>query len=210
MSQDQPIVIGNAILVEDESLPLLKPLPKFTVTVTPVRPAPAPVAAPVLPPHAFARIDPNLLYPPFRKKLEQLIINCQARGVSYWIISGLRTMAEQAALFAQGRTKEGKIVTNAKAGHSFHQYGVAADSCRDLNADRAGLQPGWNLADYKVLAEEADKLGLEAAYYWKTFKEGPHVQLPCSRLGITTDQLLSAFNAGGMKAVWHLLDKFNW
>lgn len=37
----------------------------------------------------------------------------------------LRTFSEQDALFAQGRTKPGKIVTNAKAGLSYHNYGLA-------------------------------------------------------------------------------------
>jgi len=39
----------------------------------------------------------------------------------------LRTFAEQNALYAQGRSKPGKVVTNAKGGLSYHNYGLAID-----------------------------------------------------------------------------------
>jgi peptidoglycan L-alanyl-D-glutamate endopeptidase CwlK len=43
------------------------------------------------------------------------------------VIFGVRTVAEQDALYAQGRTKPGKIVTNAKGGQSAHNFGLAVD-----------------------------------------------------------------------------------
>ena len=48
-------------------------------------------------------------------------------GYNLRITSGFRSFEEQDALYAQGRTKLGKIVTNAKAGQSLHNYGVAFD-----------------------------------------------------------------------------------
>ncbi len=39
----------------------------------------------------------------------------------------LRTNAEQNELYAQGRTKPGKVVTFAKGGQSMHNYGLAID-----------------------------------------------------------------------------------
>jgi peptidoglycan L-alanyl-D-glutamate endopeptidase CwlK len=36
-------------------------------------------------------------------------------------------MEEQAALYAKGRTVSGKIVTKAKPGESYHNYGLAFD-----------------------------------------------------------------------------------
>lgn len=41
----------------------------------------------------------------------------------------LRTMDEQAHLYAQGRTLPGPIVTKAKPGQSAHNYGMAFDIC---------------------------------------------------------------------------------
>jgi len=43
------------------------------------------------------------------------------------IISGLRTYAEQDALYAQGRAKTGPKVTNARGGYSNHNFGIAFD-----------------------------------------------------------------------------------
>ena len=43
------------------------------------------------------------------------------------VTQGLRTMAEQAALYAQGRTEPGAIVTHAQPGSSAHNYGLAVD-----------------------------------------------------------------------------------
>ena len=43
------------------------------------------------------------------------------------IYCGRRTMEEQAALYAKGRTVGGKIVTKAKPGESYHNYGLAFD-----------------------------------------------------------------------------------
>lgn len=43
------------------------------------------------------------------------------------VTSGLRTMAAQAALYAQGRTMPGPIVTHAKPGDSAHNWGLAID-----------------------------------------------------------------------------------
>lgn len=43
------------------------------------------------------------------------------------VVSGLRTAAQQNQLYAQGRTAPGKIVTNARAGESMHNYGLAVD-----------------------------------------------------------------------------------
>ena len=43
------------------------------------------------------------------------------------IYCGRRTMEEQTALFAIGRSAPGKVVTKARAGESFHNYGLAFD-----------------------------------------------------------------------------------
>lgn len=48
-------------------------------------------------------------------------------GVPMTAVSGFRSPEVQAALYAQGRTTEGPIVTNAPAGSSFHNWGLATD-----------------------------------------------------------------------------------
>lgn len=161
-------------------------------------------------PDYFKRVDQTKLYGPFRRKMEQLVVNCARRGVDYYAISGMRTPEEQDALFAQGRTRTGPIVTKARGGQSAHNFGVAEDFCKDSDRERAGLQPDWDAEEYNILAEEAEKLGLEAGHRWK-FKDSPHVQLPLSKYGITMKQLYNIYrSSGNMGAVWAYLDKFQW
>jgi len=155
----------------------------------------------------LSRLAPHTLYPPFLARVELLSARCRERGRDYHAISGLRSMEDQAKLYAQGRTAPGKIVTNAKPGYSAHQYGIAVDFCLDGDLTRAGLQPDWNIAGYDVLAAEARALGLDAAYYWQTFREGPHVQLDINARGLTFARLKAAHDRSGMPGVWTLLDQ---
>jgi len=43
------------------------------------------------------------------------------------VISAYRSMEEQEAIYAQGRTKPGEIVSNAPPGSSYHNWGMAVD-----------------------------------------------------------------------------------
>ncbi|SVE43245.1 uncharacterized protein METZ01_LOCUS496099, partial [marine metagenome] len=44
-----------------------------------------------------------------------------------FVVHTLRTYAEQDDLYEQGRTEPGKIVTNARGGKSWHNFGLAID-----------------------------------------------------------------------------------
>jgi peptidoglycan L-alanyl-D-glutamate endopeptidase CwlK len=48
-------------------------------------------------------------------------------GLDTGVASEYRDPNQQAALYAQGRTAPGPVVTNAPAGYSYHNYGAAAD-----------------------------------------------------------------------------------
>jgi peptidoglycan LD-endopeptidase CwlK len=162
----------------------------------------------------------SAIYPPLMQKLEILQANCLARGVDYWLISGFRSWDEQNKLYALGRTVKnvdateekpmGGIVTKARGGQSYHNFGVAADAALDKDATRAGLQPDWNFEAYQVWAEEAKKLGLDAGYYWKGFPDAPHVQLNFAKVGLTLADLQRMYAKGGIQFVWNELSKFNW
>src|SRR5215831_19476832 len=56
-----------------------------------------------------------------------LVTKAAANGITIKVISDLRTYEEQNDLYAQGRTKSGKIVSNARGGYSNHNFGVAFD-----------------------------------------------------------------------------------
>jgi peptidoglycan LD-endopeptidase CwlK len=67
------------------------------------------------------------LHPLVVERARQFVELAQADGIEILVTSTLRTFEEQAELFAIGRTKPGKKVTNAKAGESWHNFGLAFD-----------------------------------------------------------------------------------
>lgn len=173
----------------------------------------APPQPPVAPPktdNLLKRINLTVLYPRFAELIQQLAANCRARGADYYAISGERTWEEQAKIWAQGRSTPGPIVTKSPPGTSYHNYAIAADFCFDKDKTREGLQPDWQFESYRILAEEARKLGLESGFWWTKFPDAPHVQLPLSKVGLKLSDLRSAYNAGGKGAVFRLLNKYNW
>jgi peptidoglycan L-alanyl-D-glutamate endopeptidase CwlK len=108
------------------------------------------------------------------REFMQLAIPLMKRyGLDVRIISGLRTFAEQNALYALGRTTKGRIVTNAKAGYSNHNFGTAFD---------VGLFEGKAYLDestkYKELGEAGKSLGLIWGGDFKSIKDEPHFEIP--------------------------------
>ena len=124
------------------------------------------------------RIDLDLLEPTFCLLALDVIANCRQRGASYWAISGYRSPEEQAALYFQGRTMPGKIVTGASAYNSAHNYGIAMDLALDKDTEREGLQPDYRREAYAILGEETKKAGLVWGGDFKSSFDGPHIQLP--------------------------------
>ena len=55
--------------------------------------------------------------------------DCEEAGISLRVTHTMRTMDEQAKLYAQGRTLPGAVVTRARPGQSPHNYGMAFDVC---------------------------------------------------------------------------------
>lgn len=103
---------------------------------------------------------------------------CAAAGIDLLIYCTLRTAAEQAELYARGRTKPGRIVTYAKPGSSAHNFGLAYD-CVPLRGGKAvwGTK-GADLDLWWHVGRIGKSLGLEWAGDWTKFKEFPHFQVP--------------------------------
>ena len=125
------------------------------------------------------------LHPILRDEIRVLIdkINtCTLTGVAkVRIAQGLRTFAEQDALYAQGRTKPGKIVTKAKGGQSIHNYGLAIDIVLIIN----GKEASWDTkkdfdkdqqSDWMEVVTEFKKAGWIWGGDWRTFKDMPHFE----------------------------------
>lgn len=157
------------------------------------------------------RIDTSLLYRPFFNKVVDLIVNCRAAGAAYVITSGLRSYDEQNALYEQGRSKPGNIVTYAHGGESWHNFAIAVDFTFDADIKTPGLQPSWEDTKYLILRNEAVKLGLESGFDWAKPKKDPgHVQLPLSKNKITMQQLDAIYKTGGIQQVFAELNKYKW
>lgn len=134
------------------------------------------------------------VHPALRAKVTQLVEGLAHDGISVEVVQGLRTFEEQNALYAQGRTKKGQIVTNARGGFSNHNYGLAVDLCPFKNG-----KPQWNdNAGFLAIGAEAASLGLEWGGNWKKFIDKPHVQLP----GLTVEKCRELHQKGGLPAVW--------
>jgi peptidoglycan L-alanyl-D-glutamate endopeptidase CwlK len=123
------------------------------------------------------------LLPPVRERVERMIAACDAEGIDLLVTSTYRDNASQEALYAQGRTAPGRIVTNARAGQSYHNYRCAVDvvAIRNGKAIWDAKDPVWQRIG--ALGKDA---GLEWAGDWKRFKEFPHFQYTA---GLTLAQL---------------------
>jgi len=117
--------------------------------------------------------------PGFEEKVVRVLFAVEkATGVKWGVTAGLRSMAEQKTLYAQGRTTPGDKVTNAPAGSSAHNFGLAVD----IWPLKANGEPDWNTPAYggvfKTLADIAGKEGLIAGYYFKSIHDAPHLEDP--------------------------------
>lgn len=128
----------------------------------------------------LATLDPKAI-PPFRRFIAEAKREAAKYGCQYVAISGNRSYAEQDALYAQGRTKPGPKVTNAKGGESNHNFGIALD----FGVFRNGAYlDGGNPADAKLASDihkaastHAAANGIEWGGSWVSFKDFPHFEI---------------------------------
>jgi peptidoglycan L-alanyl-D-glutamate endopeptidase CwlK len=118
------------------------------------------------------------LHPKIRDEAKEIIESLWALEIKVRVTQGLRTIAEQDALYAQGRTTKGSTVTQARGGYSFHNYGLALDFCLltekgaswsesiDTNHD--------NEADWKQVVNAF----IDSGWEWgdRGYVDKPHVQ----------------------------------
>lgn len=102
---------------------------------------------------------------------------CIKAGFDILITSSYRDAEAQNALYAQGRTKKGLIVTNAKAGESFHNYRLAFDIVPLRGGKPVWGTKGIDLKLWKDIAKIGKACGLEWAGDWKgKLQEMAHFQ----------------------------------
>ena len=123
----------------------------------------------------------------------KLLVNEAARkGIRVVITDDFRSAKDQDALYAQGRSTDGNVVTNARGGESYHNYGLAIDFAL---AAPEGEQLIWDMdydgngnskSDWKEVVEIAKNLGFEWGGDWAKFKDYPHLQMS---FGLTINDL---------------------
>jgi peptidoglycan LD-endopeptidase CwlK len=139
------------------------------------------------------RLDLTMLHPDFVARIREVLAACRAAGADFWATSGYRSAAEQDALYAQGRTKPGGIVTNSQGFQSAHNFGIAIDFTRDKDTGTKGLQPTWDAPEYDLLGKEATARGLAWGGNFTKLKDRPHVQLAGYVSGVELEPLKQAY-----------------
>jgi peptidoglycan L-alanyl-D-glutamate endopeptidase CwlK len=102
------------------------------------------------------------------------------------VTDGVRTLAQQQALYRIGRTKPGKIVTYAdgirkRSNHQAREngYGYAVDCCFLVDIDGDGPDdPSWSEKHpWNLYGEMAKALGLIWGGSWTTLVDRPHIEM---------------------------------
>jgi peptidoglycan LD-endopeptidase CwlK len=111
---------------------------------------------------SLADLDPSV-----RAVAEQLLARAERADIPLTILCTLRTMEEQAALYAQGRSKSGAIVTYARPGYSFHNFGLALDvvPTRLLMMKNWGETPGHS-EEARALWHQLGTIGVDIGLSW--------------------------------------------
>lgn len=135
------------------------------------------------------RVD--LLHPKVRAEVKTLIGQIEFNwppNLKIRVVQGLRTIEEQNALYAQGRTKPGKVVTNAKGGKSYHNYGLAIDF-----VIMDGVNINWNHPMNKEVVATFEKAGWFWGGRFKSIVDKPHLE---KSFGYSVSQLYAKYLQG--------------
>lgn len=154
----------------------------------------------------------NLLHPKIREEVKVLVEKANtliAHNITIRIVQGLRTIDEQNGLYALGRTKVnpdgksakkplGNIVTNARGGSSYHNFGFAIDFCFlvDGKVISWDVKKDWDndkTADWLEVVKVFTIAGYEWGGNWKTMVDMPHFQ---KTFGVNWREMLRKYNAG--------------
>lgn len=126
--------------------------------------------------------DINKLNPYVKAKVIELQEICKSKNIKLGISETIRTDERQDYLYAQGRTRPGTIVTNAKGAdkQSYHQWGLALDIFQNLKGSE------YERSFLNTVGEIAESIGFEWGGRWLGFQDAPHLQMT---FGLTIQDL---------------------
>lgn len=139
-------------------------------------------------------INPTLL-----EKTHNLIQDCKKEGLNVFIVESLRSYERQEKLYSIGRVNKGNIVTNARGGYSWHNFGLAVDIVF-LDKNGAITKDSWdNKHNWKRLGELGKKQGLTWGGDFRVIRDYPHFQL---NIVETLKDCRDFYKSGGLNNVW--------
>jgi len=132
------------------------------------------------------------LHPEFAKLYWQL----KEELPNYWFpYCGIRTFAEQAKLYAQGRTMPGRIVTHAPPGTSAHQWGCAVDLTVFENGKPIWMEKSDDR--WRELSDACAKIQLVWGGNFSSIQDYVHCEL---KLVFSWSDVLEVFRDCGIQA----------
>lgn len=144
--------------------------------------------------------DTKLLMPELAVIIDQMLAIARKDGLCVSVFETLRSDERQEQLYRQGRSMPGPIVTKARAGSSWHNYGLAVDFAFHEHVVTPKVQWTWN-GNWQRLGEIGESLGLTwLGAKGSIFPEAPHFQLTCGLPLVIARGLRSS---GGLPSVWH-------
>lgn len=144
-----------------------------------------------------------LVNPVLAAKVRAAADELAQQGIYFRVAQGLRTYAEQQALYEQGRETPGAIVTNAPGGYSNHNFGCAVDCYPFMDGQTGAINFSSESAEFGLMVQTLKAQGLMWGGDWQSLKDYPHFQL--ANVPVTpTDADRAAFASGGVEAVWAL------
>jgi len=147
-------------------------------------------------------LDDPRMNPEFLRRAENTINQLRAEGWDARVApsGGFRSFEEQQAIYNQGRTTPGDIVSNARAGQSWHNYGLAAD----IVLNNANGQPIW--PDPSPFWDRLGEVAAQNGLYWGgNFGDRPHVEFHPGLSAGQAGTLIDEYNRGGLDEVWRTL-----
>lgn len=161
----------------------------------------------------LASVNPQLA-----NRVRLMAADLRAQGIDIIVTSGLRTHAQQTALYAQGRESLSRVnelrriagwgsisanenrsrVTNARAGSSLHNYGLAVDVVPLVNG-----QPNWNVSSdiWSKIGAAGKGQGMEWGGDFRTIVDKPHFQMTGGKSVSDLNRQYNA-NGGNLPAIW--------
>jgi nucleoid-associated protein YgaU len=143
-------------------------------------------------PKSFGNLDPGNrlagVHPIMADRARLVVESARKKGLDIFVTQGMRTIAEQNDLYAQGRTKPGKVVTWVRGGGSYHNYGLAVDFAFH------GGAPYSEKHDWAGLVAAVKEAGLESG---ASYGDRPHANLQ-----VPMSDVKAWHKKGGIRNVW--------